>query len=88
VKCLVTKLKPGYRKRNDEARMSNDEGIAIPSPWKAELGDADAVVAGVSPANMEKLQPARLPLQLHGGSRSLPLHLAVRKSQRAIPTIR
>jgi hypothetical protein len=65
--------------------MSNDEGIAIPSPWKAELGDADAVVAGVSPANMEKLQPARLPLQLHGGSRSLPLHLAVRRSQHDVP---
>jgi hypothetical protein len=43
--------------------MSNDEGIAIPSPWKAELGDADAVVAGVSRANMERLQPTRLPLQ-------------------------
>src|SRR6266496_5904116 len=39
---------------------------------------------GGSPASMEKLQPrtlSGLPLQLHGGSRSLPLHLAVRRSQ-------
>src|SRR6266436_4116388 len=42
------------------------------SPWRAEL--AEAVVAGVSPANMEKLQPARLPLQLPRARRSSPLH--------------
>ena len=97
-------MKRGYRKRNDEARMSKDAGIAIPSPWKAEidrgrcsgrLPRGESVrLAGVlatpklgeggSPASMEKLQPrtlSGLPLQLHGGSRSLPLHLAVRRSQ-------